>query len=77
MAGRPGRRPATRPGHQIRALVGNAQWLAAGFRLHDLALVSSTAEQELIGHLGPDLLAPDFDRAEALRRFADAADRDR
>jgi endonuclease-8 len=61
---------------EIRALVGNAEWLAAGFRLHDLALVASAAEDELVGHLGPDLLAPDFDRAAALRRFADQPGRD-
>lgn len=56
---------------EIRALVGNTEWLAAGFRLHDLALVASSAEHDLVGHLGPDLLASDFDRAEALRRFAE------
>jgi endonuclease-8 len=61
---------------EIRALIGNAEWLAAGFRLHDLALIASTAEHELVGHLGPDLLAPDFDRAEALRRFAEQPDRE-
>jgi len=56
---------------EIRALVGNTEWLAAGFRLHDLALIATAAESEVIGHLGPDLLAADFDDAEALRRFAD------
>lgn len=56
---------------EIRALVGNAEWLAAGFRLHDLKLLDTGAEHEVVGHLGPDLLAPDFDRAEALRRFAE------
>lgn len=59
---------------EIRALVGNAQWLAAGFRLHDLKLVQTSAEDELVGHLGPDLVTPDFDRAEALRRFAERPD---
>jgi len=54
---------------EIRALVGNAEWLAAGFRLHDLKLLATDAEHEVVGHLGPDLVTPDFDRAEALRRF--------
>lgn len=56
--------------YEIRALVGNADWLAAGFRVHDLKLVATDAESEVVGHLGPDLLAAEFDRAEALRRFA-------
>jgi endonuclease-8 len=54
---------------EIRALVGNAEWLATGVRVHDLKLVATAAEHEVVGHLGPDLLAPDFDRDEALRRF--------
>jgi endonuclease-8 len=70
-----GARPSGRD-FEIRALVGNAEWVAAGFRLHDLALVASSAEQDLVGHLGPDLLAADFDRAEALRRFAEQPDRE-
>jgi endonuclease-8 len=69
-----GSRPRGRD-FEIRALVGNDQWLAAGFRVHDLALIATAAESEVVGHLGPDLLAPDFDRAEALRRFAEIGDR--
>lgn len=64
-----GARPAGRD-FEIRALVGNAEWLAAGFRVHDLKLLSTEAEDEVVGHLGPDLLAADFDRVEALARFA-------
>jgi endonuclease VIII len=56
---------------EIRALVANADWLAAGFRVHDLKLVATDAEHEVVGHLGPDLIPADFDRAEALRRFAE------
>ncbi|MBV9820702.1 MAG: Fpg/Nei family DNA glycosylase [Actinobacteria bacterium] len=57
-------------GFEIRALVGNAEYLAAGFRVHDLKLLPTENEHEVVGHLGPDLLAADFDRDEALRRFA-------
>ena len=61
--------------YEIRALVGNDEWLAAGFRLHDLSLLPTADEGQLVGHLGPDLLAPDFDAEEALRRFAEQPDR--
>jgi endonuclease-8 len=72
--GRAAARPRGRE-HEIRALVGNAEWLAAGFLLHDLKLVPTAEEAQLVGHLGPDLLAPDFDAEEALRRFAEHPDR--
>ncbi|HTZ45845.1 MAG TPA: DNA-formamidopyrimidine glycosylase family protein [Jatrophihabitans sp.] len=67
--GRTGQRPRGRD-FEIRALLGNRAWLAAGFRVHDLALLPTDAEHEVVGHLGPDLLAEDFDAAEAQRRFA-------
>lgn len=72
--GRAAARPRGRE-HEIRALVGNAEWLAAGFLLHDLKLVPTAEEAQLVGHLGPDLLAADFDGEEALRRFAEHPDR--
>jgi endonuclease-8 len=45
----------------IRVLLGNTQWLATGFRIHDLRIVARSDEQRLVGHLGPDLLGPDWD----------------
>jgi len=57
------------PSHMIRVLLGNDEWLATGFRLHDLDLVRSTDEDRLVGHLGPDLLGPDWDLDEAARRL--------
>jgi endonuclease VIII len=52
--------PRRLPTHMIRALLGNAEWLATGYRVHDLRLVSRAGEAELVGHLGPDLLGPDW-----------------
>jgi endonuclease VIII len=66
-----GRAPRRHPEHMIRVLLGNAEWLATGYRVHDLRVVRRGAEIELVGHLGPDLLGPDWDpdRAAAnLRR---------
>ena len=61
--------------HAIRAIVGTARTICAGIRIHDLALLPTPDESEVVGHLGPDLLAPAFDLPEALRRFAEQATR--
>ena len=57
------------PSHMIRVLLGNDEWLATGFRLHDLELVRRTDEGRFVDHLGPDLLGPDWDSTEAARRL--------
>lgn len=69
------RRPRRHPDHMIRARLGNAEWLATGYRVHDLQLVDAAGEQRLVGHLGPDLLGPDWDLDEALRRLRAVPDR--
>jgi endonuclease-8 len=46
-----------------------APWQAVGFALGELDLVARDAEDEVVGHLGPDPLSDDFDRDEALRRL--------
>jgi endonuclease-8 len=71
-----GQRARRHPEHMIRALIGNADWLATGYRVHDLRLVTREGETELVGHLGPDLLGPDWDSDRAvanLRRGPDVA----
>ncbi len=40
-----------------------------GIRLHDLALVPTAREHDVVGHLGPDPLRDDWDPAEAVRRL--------
>ncbi len=60
-----------RPPNQARVLLEVPDRQAVGFNLHDLELVSTSSESELVGHLGPDLLgqwAP-ADEAEAVRRL--------
>ena len=52
-----------------------APWQAVGFALGELELVSRSAEDEVVGYLGPDPLGPDFDRDEALRRLTADPDR--
>lgn len=70
-----GRRPTAQPEHRIRVLIGNAEWVAAGYRVHDLRIVRAADEDQLVGHLGPDLLGPDWDAAEAIRRLNEQTDR--
>ena len=55
---------------QLRALVGTERWSALGLRLGNLHLVATRDEARLVGHLGPDLLGPDWDAAEAASRLA-------
>jgi endonuclease-8 len=64
-----GRPPRRHPEHMIRAQLGNTEWLATGYRVHDLKVVRRAEEEELVGHLGPDLLGPDWDPAAATTRL--------
>ncbi|WP_137992930.1 Fpg/Nei family DNA glycosylase [Streptomyces vilmorinianum] len=57
------------PAHQIRAILGNAERTAVGYRLPVLELIRTADEPEVVGHLGPDLLGPDWDPGEAVRRL--------
>jgi endonuclease VIII len=66
---RPDERPHGRPVHLIRVILRTATVTAVGYHLHDLALVPTGAEDTLVGHLGPDLLGPDWDPDEAVRRL--------
>ena len=70
-----GRPPRRHPEHVIRVVLGNTEWLATGYRVHDLKIVPRAGEADLVGHLGPDLLGPDWDPEVAvanLRRQPDA-----
>lgn len=65
-----------RPTHQVRVVLETDQVTAVGFHLHDLALVPTGEECRLVGHLGPDLLGPDWDLDEAVRRLGARPDRE-
>ncbi len=67
-----------RPAFQARAVLTTADVVAVGFELGITELVPTGDEESVVGHLGPDLLAPDaarepgphaWDPAEALRRL--------
>ncbi|MFF4747481.1 DNA-formamidopyrimidine glycosylase family protein [Streptomyces chengbuensis] len=57
------------PNHQIRAVLGNAERTAVGYRLPVLELLRTRDEDKAVGHLGPDLLGPDWDPDAAVRNL--------
>lgn len=58
-----------RPVHQARVVLGTTSAVAVGFSLGIVELLPTEAEDDVVGHLGPDLLGPDWDEDEALRRL--------
>ena len=72
-------RPGSRwrgPAHEVRAVLANAEWEAVGYRLHDVLLLPTAEEHRVVGHLGPDLLGPEWDLAEAVRRLGGQPERE-
>ncbi|MFE6891647.1 Fpg/Nei family DNA glycosylase [Streptomyces sp. NPDC057694] len=67
----PGERWRGGPAHQIRAILGNETRTAVGYRLPVLELLRTAEESKAVGHLGPDLLGPDWDPDTALRNLFD------
>jgi endonuclease VIII len=71
-------RPASAPvprDHRVRLVLANADWQAVGYSLGVVELVRTSREDQIVGHLGPDLLGSDWDAAEAVRRLREAPDR--
>ena len=65
-------RPASAPvprDHRVRLVLANAEWQAVGYSLGVVELLRTAQETRAVGHLGPDLLGPDWDTAEAVRRL--------
>src|SRR5713226_415423 len=71
---RPGERRRG-PSHEVRAVLETDPWIAVGTRLGVVELLSTREEVRVVGHLGPDVLGPDWDAAEALRRLRERPDR--
>ena len=71
----PGARWTGGPAHQIRAILATADRVAVGYRLPVLELLRTAEEEAAVKHLGPDLLGPDWDPDEALRRLISSPER--
>jgi endonuclease-8 len=62
------------PAHEIRIVLGNQDKTAVGYRIPVIDLLETKDEATVVGHLGPDLLDPGFDAAEAVRRLGASPD---
>lgn len=58
-----------RPAFKARCVLETAQRQVVGFDLGFLRVLPRSEEDDAVGYLGPDLLGPDWDAAEALRRL--------
>jgi endonuclease-8 len=60
---------------KIRLVLANAEWQAAGYLLGVTEVLPTAKEDQVIGHLGPDLLGADWDAAQAVSRLTRDPDR--
>jgi endonuclease-8 len=72
----PGARWSGGRAHEVRAVLGNGHAVAVGYRLPVVDLLPTAREADVVGHLGPDLLGPDWDAAAALLRLRAAPERE-
>lgn len=64
-----------RPAHSARAVLENAEWQTIGYSLGILEVLGRDAEDSAVGHLGPDLLGPDWDLDAGVARAASDPER--
>lgn len=64
-----------RPAFQARCILETADSVAVGFQLGLLRVMRRSEENDAVGYLGPDLLGPDWDPVEALRRLSSQPER--
>jgi endonuclease VIII len=62
-------------GDAVRLILANAEWQAVGVKLGMVDLVRTDNEERVVGHLGPDLLGPDWDPDLAVHNLARPQDR--
>jgi len=55
--------------HRIRLILANAEWQAVGYQLGVVEVLPTASEHRVVGYLGPDLLGPDWDQVEAIKRL--------
>lgn len=65
----------SKPAHLARVVLDAGDRSAVGFQLGIVELLPRECEDDVVGHLGPDLLGPDWDDHEAVRRLTADPDR--
>jgi endonuclease-8 len=70
-----GRKWSGGPEFEIRVVLATEEHAAVGYRLPVVELLATANEDSVVGHLGPDLLGPDWDLEEAVRRISSAPER--
>ncbi|MDQ3618918.1 MAG: DNA glycosylase [Actinomycetota bacterium] len=55
--------------HEARVVLETEAFTAVGFRLPVIDVLDRGEEESVVGHLGPDLIGPDWDPVEAERRL--------
>jgi len=64
-----------RPAHTARVVLETEKDVAVGFSLGIVELLDRSEEDGAVGHLGPDLLGPDWDEGVAVANLARRPDR--
>ena len=60
---------------EVRGVLETDRRIAVGHQLRRLEVLRTSTESEVLGHLGPDVLGPDWDEAEVVRRLTASPDR--
>lgn len=63
------------PASSVRVVLGTRDWVAVGYRLPVVDLLRTRDEASVVGHLGPDILGPDWDADLALANLRARPDR--
>ncbi|WP_460796685.1 DNA-formamidopyrimidine glycosylase family protein [Microbacterium sp. GXF0217] len=58
------------PAFRVRAIVGTAHREAVGVDIAEVSLLRTRDEDQVVGHLGPDPLSPQWNAAEAAARLS-------
>src|SRR5262249_50590693 len=66
----PGRRFTGGPAHEIRVVLAVADAVAVGYRLPPVDLLPTPDAARVVGHLGPDVLGPDWDLDQVVASLA-------
>ena len=60
---------------EVRGVLETDRRIAVGHRLRRLEVLRTAAESNVLGHLGPDVLGPDWDEDEAVARLTASEER--